>query len=186
MARKKIKVEVVTKDDAVDKRSETEAVAEAEVVGSAAEETLEGLSGQEPQLEDRSAETPAPAAVDVDGAAEPKSSVEAEAEVIDELIPEEAADELDAVDETDILEAAAQIVDDAAAADEAAAQAAARIAELEAAVAAAKQEAADAKDRHVRLQAEWDNYRKRTASEREAERLRATERLVKELAELSP
>ena len=42
----------------------------------------------------------------------------------------------------------------------------------------AKKEAADASDRLVRLQADWDNYRKRTAAERLAERDRATEKLV--------
>lgn len=42
----------------------------------------------------------------------------------------------------------------------------------------AKKEAADASDRLVRLQADWDNYRKRTAAERLAERGRATEKLV--------
>ena len=42
----------------------------------------------------------------------------------------------------------------------------------------AKKEAADATDRLTRLQADWDNYRKRTAAERLAERDRATEKLV--------
>lgn len=36
-------------------------------------------------------------------------------------------------------------------------------------------------DRYARLQAEWDNFRKRTADERAAERLRASEDLVKDL-----
>lgn len=43
---------------------------------------------------------------------------------------------------------------------------------------AAKKEAADATDRLVRLQADWDNYRRRTATERLAERERAAEKLV--------
>jgi len=37
------------------------------------------------------------------------------------------------------------------------------------------------RDRYARLQAEWENYRKRTASEREQERARATMRLVDRL-----
>jgi molecular chaperone GrpE len=37
------------------------------------------------------------------------------------------------------------------------------------------------RDRFVRLQAEWDNFRKRTAAEREQERIRAAERLVERL-----
>ena len=48
-------------------------------------------------------------------------------------------------------------------------------------LAAAKAEAAQMKDRYARLQAEWDNYRKRTAAERESERARAAEKLVTDL-----
>lgn len=51
----------------------------------------------------------------------------------------------------------------------------------EAELAAAQQMAAEANDRYLRLQAEWDNYRKRTAAERASERERATEKLVKNL-----
>lgn len=46
---------------------------------------------------------------------------------------------------------------------------------------AAKKEAAEAKDRYVRLQADWDNYRRRTAAERLAEKERAAEKLVTNL-----
>lgn len=46
---------------------------------------------------------------------------------------------------------------------------------------AAKTEAATATDRLARLQADWDNYRKRTAQERLAERERAAEKLVVDL-----
>lgn len=45
-------------------------------------------------------------------------------------------------------------------------------------------ELAETKDKYVRLQAEWDNYRKRTAAERAAERSRATERLVENLLQV--
>lgn len=45
----------------------------------------------------------------------------------------------------------------------------------------AKKEAADAKDRLVRLQADWENYRRRTAAERIAEKERAAEKLVCDL-----
>ena len=51
------------------------------------------------------------------------------------------------------------------------------IADLE----AARADAAAAKDRCLRLEAEWDNYRKRTARERESERARAAEALVTKL-----
>lgn len=46
---------------------------------------------------------------------------------------------------------------------------------------AIKKEVTDLRDKYARLQAEWDNYRKRTAHEREAERVRASENLVKDL-----
>lgn len=42
-------------------------------------------------------------------------------------------------------------------------------------------EAADLRDRYARLQAEWDNFRKRTASERIEERTRASQSLVEDL-----
>lgn len=43
---------------------------------------------------------------------------------------------------------------------------------------AAKKEAQDAVDRLARLQADWENFRRRTAQEREVERGRAAEKLV--------
>lgn len=43
---------------------------------------------------------------------------------------------------------------------------------------AAKQEAKDATERLVRLQADWENFRRRTRQEREVERERAAEKLV--------
>ncbi|MCR5846308.1 MAG: nucleotide exchange factor GrpE [bacterium] len=43
------------------------------------------------------------------------------------------------------------------------------------------QELADFKDKYIRLQAEWDNFRKRTNAERAQERSRATEHLVSNL-----
>lgn len=45
----------------------------------------------------------------------------------------------------------------------------------------ARQAAKDANDRYMRLEAEWDNYRKRVAREREQERSRAAEKLVTSL-----
>jgi molecular chaperone GrpE len=45
----------------------------------------------------------------------------------------------------------------------------------------ARAEADELRDRFTRLQAEWDNFRKRTAAEREQERARATERLIERL-----
>jgi len=52
---------------------------------------------------------------------------------------------------------------------------------MEAELEAARDEAADLRDRVARGQAEFDNFRKRTTREREDERKRAGERLVREL-----
>ena len=46
---------------------------------------------------------------------------------------------------------------------------------------AAQDKAAALQDRYARLQAEWDNFRKRTNAERDSERVRAAESLVKDL-----
>lgn len=48
-------------------------------------------------------------------------------------------------------------------------------------VAAAKAEVAEWKDKYMRLHAEWDTYRRRTNEQREAEKARATEKLVTSL-----
>lgn len=54
----------------------------------------------------------------------------------------------------------------------------AQVAELQDALDAARAEAAGAQERALRIQADWENYRRRTASERLAERSLATEKLV--------
>ena len=48
-------------------------------------------------------------------------------------------------------------------------------------LAAAKVEAAEWKDKFMRLHAEWDTYRRRTNEQREAEKVRAAEKLVTSL-----
>lgn len=48
-------------------------------------------------------------------------------------------------------------------------------------VAQAKAEAADWQDKYVRLHAEWDTYRRRMGEQREAEKARATEKLMESL-----
>lgn len=58
---------------------------------------------------------------------------------------------------------------------------AAKLASVQDEIDAAKEEAAKATDRFARLQAEWDNYRKRSERERAGERERACESLVKDL-----
>ncbi|WP_417228643.1 nucleotide exchange factor GrpE [Thermophilibacter sp.] len=56
-----------------------------------------------------------------------------------------------------------------------------KLADVEDQIEAAKTEASEAKDRMLRLQADWENYRRRTAAERLAEKERAAEGLVTNL-----
>ena len=56
-----------------------------------------------------------------------------------------------------------------------------KLADIEDQIEAAKKEAADATDRMLRLQADWENFRRRTAAERLAEKERAAEGLVTNL-----
>lgn len=88
--------------------------------------------------------------------------------------------------EAELVEAARRRGEEAAE-RELEAEAAAAAAETDAAaedpgaVELAQQAAADAQERFLRLQADWENYRKRIAAERIAERDRATEKLVTSL-----
>ena len=56
-----------------------------------------------------------------------------------------------------------------------------KLSDVEDQIEAAKKEAADATERMLRLQADWENYRRRTATERIAEKERAAEGLVTNL-----
>ena len=104
--------------------------------------------------------------------------VEPEATNYDELTPEEEAAMVEAAKRACAEAAEADMAAEVeAATDELKAQLDAATEEAE----AAKKEAADASDRLLRLQAEWENYRRRTAQERLAERERAAERLVTNL-----
>ena len=56
-----------------------------------------------------------------------------------------------------------------------------KLADVEDQIEAAKKEASEAAERMLRLQADWENYRRRTAAERLAEKERAAEGLVTSL-----
>ena len=56
-----------------------------------------------------------------------------------------------------------------------------KLSDVEDQIEAAKKEASEATDRMLRLQADWENYRRRTAAERLAEKERAAEGLVTNL-----
>ena len=120
--------------------------------------------------------------VPVEDAEEKSKSTEAQA------APEaRATDELDSEEEAARVEAAKRAGEAAAAEDFKADASKVRaerdelqkqLEEAAADVEAAKKQAADASERLVRLQADWDNYRRRTAQERLDERERAAEKLV--------
>lgn len=93
----------------------------------------------------------------------------------EDIKPEEAAEQA-ACEATEPEVVEAEFVDEAGAAEAADAESE----ELDE-LAQAQQEAADARDSYLRLKAEWDNFRKRTAAERESEKIRASEKLVKDL-----
>lgn len=65
--------------------------------------------------------------------------------------------------------------------EQAAAEAVASAIEESEELAAAKAEGADWQDKYVRLHAEWDTYRRRMTEQREAEKVRATEKLMESL-----
>lgn len=126
-----------------------------------------------------------------------------EAPEVEEAVAEPAASE-DATEEPEAVEAEVidpedeeALIEAAKRAGEAAAEAdfkvdagklraerdelAKKLADVDADIEAAKNQAAEAQDRYARLQADWDNYRRRTERERVAERERACEGLVKDL-----
>ena len=107
-----------------------------------------------------------------------------EAEVIEEADPEADAP---AMTEEEMVEAAIRAGEEAADNDfklkfEKVQEEVSRVrGELEEALAAkeaAEASAKEAVERHARLQADWENYRRRTARERNEERERATEKLI--------
>ena len=119
----------------------------------------------------------------VDGGADEALEPEVEDAEAEEVVEPDDAE----LDEEAMVEAAKRAGEAAAEADfkadaerarEEAGNLLAQLAEAESAVEAAKKEAADATDRLLRLQADWDNYRRRTAAERLVEKERAAEKLV--------
>lgn len=115
---------------------------------------------------------------------EEETAASAEAEVVQDAEPEADAP---AMTEEEMVEAAIRAGEEAAENDfkfkyeKLADELAAVRKELEEAAAAkeaAEASAKDAVERHARLQADWENYRRRTARERNEERERATEKLV--------
>lgn len=83
-----------------------------------------------------------------------------------------------AEDSAEAAEQAAEAAADAVAEDAGIAEEADAVVEQAERIAKAEQEAEALRDKYLRLQAEWDNYRKRTAEEAADVRARATEKLM--------
>lgn len=122
--------------------------------------------------------------IPVEAADEATEAVETETAENEQPVEQE---EVPAMTEEEMVEAAIRAGEEAANDDfkvkyeQVSAELAEVCAELDAAgeaKEAAEAKAADAVDRATRLQADWENYRRRTAAERLAEQARATEKLV--------
>ena len=92
--------------------------------------------------------------------------------------PEGAAEQSGAPEADEATEAASDVVKEAEEVLEGQPEEAPTNDEL---VAQAQAEAKDWQDKYLRLHAEWDTYRRRTAEQREQERVRAGEKLVEKL-----
>ena len=99
----------------------------------------------------------------------------------DELTPEEEAAMVEAAKRAGAQAAEEDLKNDAEALGQERDELQARLDAASEELEAAKAQAADASDRLVRLQADWENYRRRTAAERLVERERAAEKLVTNL-----
>lgn len=117
----------------------------------------------EPEKDQVTSSTPQDVAADVAATASADDARAAEVVADAEVIEANEAGELDAELEQAAAEAVASAIEESG--------------EL----AAAKAEAADWQDKYVRLHAEWDTYRRRMTEQREAEKVRATEKLMESL-----
>lgn len=117
----------------------------------------------EPEKDQVTSSTPQDMAADVAATASADDARAAEVVADAEVIEANEAGELDAELEQAAAEAVASAIEESK--------------EL----AAAKAEAADWQDKYVRLHAEWDTYRRRMTEQREAEKVRATEKLMESL-----
>lgn len=112
--------------------------------------------------------------------AQQNESEQAEA-TFDQLTPEEEAAMVEAAKRAGAQAAEEDMAKDAEALNQERDELQARLDAATEELEAAKAQAADASDRLMRLQADWENYRRRTAAERLAERERAAEKLVTNL-----
>ena len=112
---------------------------------------------------------------------EPESE-EAEAEdVVEDVDPDEERARVEAAIRAGEEAAERELAADASKIREERDELQKKLADVEDQIEAAKKEASEATERMLRLQADWDNYRRRTAAERLAEKERAAEKLVTNL-----
>ena len=119
-------------------------------------------------------------AVEPEAAAEPEA-IEPESDELDELDEEEERARVEAAIRAGEEAAERELAADAETIRAERDELAKKLSDVEDQIESAKKDAADAKDRLVRLQADWENYRRRTAAERIAEKERAAEGLVCDL-----
>ena len=105
---------------------------------------------------------------------EPEEAASAAASPADGTAPAEVIADAEVIEANEAGELDAEL-------EQAAAEAVASVIEESEELAAAKAEAADWQDKYVRLHAEWDTYRRRMTEQREAEKVRATEKLMESL-----
>ena len=117
----------------------------------------------EPEKDQVTSSTPQDVAADVAATASADDARAAEVVADAEVIEANEAGELDAELEQAAAEAVASAIEESED------------------LAAAKAESADWQDKYVRLHAEWDTYRRRMTEQREAEKVRATEKLMESL-----
>ena len=137
--------------------------------------------------EEKDVKIPVEAADEATDAAQTTDDVKPE---VDEAQTVEQAEREQALTEEEMIEAAIRAGEEAAEndfklkyeqAEQKAADAQRELADAVEAKEAAEGRARDAVDRMARLQADWENFRRRTAAERLAEQSRATEKLVSAL-----
>jgi molecular chaperone GrpE len=153
-----------------------------DVAPNAHEIPIDGGDAQDAQVDEAAQASGAPAGQDTGDATTQTAAAEA-ADTKDAQAEGAEASDATEDDGQTIVDEAEAVVDEAAAkaAEEAAGEQAQAEPSVEDQLAEAQAQAAAMRDKYLRLQAEWDNYRKRTAEQERDMRARATENVMKDL-----
>ena len=130
------------------------------------------------ESEDEPIKAPESSAEDAAEAAATEDTEAAAATAPGELTPEEEAAMVEAAKRAGREAAEEELSQDAGKLREERDALLSQLAEAQEEAIAAQQSVTEAQDKYLRLQADWDNYRRRTATERLAERERAAEKLI--------